>query len=141
MPSWGVPRPIDDIYTGSKAAQRGASLLTLDIVWRCLGDAGATPTRSTQLQVRGVVMTSRTRPNLLVSGPAGGGKSALLREMLASGQIDVAADFTAIHNALKSRRSACADGTFPVRDEFDILLQLAEATRHCHHNRGRSERV
>ena len=34
-------------------------------------------------------------PLILIEGPAGGGKSELLREMLAAGEIDVAADITA----------------------------------------------
>ena len=67
-------------------------------------------------------------PNLLLSGPAGAGKSTTARKARdeMSGPA-VIADFTAIHNALTMAQRG-PDGRFPDRTDRD-LLPLAETIR------------
>lgn len=60
----------------------------------------------------------------LVQGPAGGGKSAVLRELIASGEIEVAADVTTLWAALGLIERG-VDGKYPVRDGNDPALALA----------------
>ena len=62
---------------------------------------------------------------LLIEGPAGGGKSALLRELLAAGEIDVAADVTALWAATGGHERDPATGKYPVRSETDPALHTA----------------
>ena len=65
--------------------------------------------------------------SVLLSGPAGGGKSQLARELLRqSSEPTVAADFTAIANALLLQERG-PDGKFPIRPDF--ILPLAEFVR------------
>ena len=61
----------------------------------------------------------------LIEGPAGGGKSELLREMLAAGEIDVAADITALWAATGGHERDPATGKYPVRAETDPALHTA----------------
>ena len=66
-------------------------------------------------------------PNVLVSGPAGAGKSAVAKSMVAfAEEPTVLVDFQALHVALTGveRRS---DGTYPLRDER--LLPITEYVR------------
>lgn len=66
-------------------------------------------------------------PNVLVSGPAGAGKSAVAKTLVAlAEEPTVLVDFQAIHVALTGaeRRS---DGTYPLRDER--LLPITEYVR------------
>ena len=66
-------------------------------------------------------------PNTLVSGPAGAGKSAVAKTLVAlAEEPTVLVDFQAIHVALTGaeRRS---DGTYPLRDER--LLPITEYVR------------
>lgn len=66
-------------------------------------------------------------PNLLLSGPAGAGKSQLAREELAARDLPtVAADFQSIVVALLLLERG-ADGRYPIRPEW--VLPLAEYTR------------
>ena len=61
----------------------------------------------------------------LLEGPAGGGKSELLREMLAAGEIDVAADVTALWAATGGAERDPVTGKYPVRLETDPALATA----------------
>ena len=66
-------------------------------------------------------------PNILLSGPAGGGKSGLARELLrASTEPTVAADFQAIVAALLLQERG-PDGRYPLRPDY--VLPLAEYVR------------
>ena len=60
----------------------------------------------------------------LVAGPAGGGKSQLVAELLEAGEIDIAADTTAIWAAVGGHERG-PDGKYPVRDETDPALHTA----------------
>ena len=64
---------------------------------------------------------------LLVEGPAGAGKSALVDSMLAGGEIDVAADLTQLWAALRGMRRG-PDGRFPVRDDSDPAIRSGLAS-------------
>lgn len=61
----------------------------------------------------------------LIEGPAGGGKSELLRELLAAGEIDVAADVTALWAATGGAERDPVTGKYPVRAENDPALHTA----------------
>ena len=66
-------------------------------------------------------------PGILLSGPAGGGKSQLARDLLRQADNPtVAADFQAIVAALLLQERG-PDGKYPIRPEF--ILPLAEYTR------------
>ena len=66
-------------------------------------------------------------PDLLISGPAGAGKSALARQELdAAAGPTVAADFQAIVAALLLMQRG-PDGLYPIRPEW--VLPIAEYTR------------
>ncbi|MCY4360810.1 MAG: hypothetical protein OXE42_01295 [Gammaproteobacteria bacterium] len=62
---------------------------------------------------------------LLIEGPAGGGKSELLRELLAAGEIDLAADITELWAAVGGYERDPATGKYPVRRENDPALSAA----------------
>ena len=65
--------------------------------------------------------------NILLSGPAGAGKSALARRILAEADGPmIAADFQAIVAALLLQERG-ADGLYPIRPEW--VLPIAEYTR------------
>ena len=66
----------------------------------------------------------------LVEGPAGSGKSQIVNEMLASGELDVVADLTAIWAAVRGIERD-DDGRYPVRTDDDpaIASGLAAYTR------------
>ena len=61
----------------------------------------------------------------LLEGPSGAGKSELLREMLAAGEIDVAADITALWAATGGAERDPVTGKYPVRLENDPALATA----------------
>ena len=66
-------------------------------------------------------------PNVLISGPAGSGKSAVAKSMIAfAEEPTVLADFQAIHVALTGAERK-PDGTYPLRDER--LLPITEYVR------------
>ena len=60
----------------------------------------------------------------LVQGPAGGGKSAVTRDMLAAGEIQLLADVTALWAALTGAVRG-PDGKYPVRLPDDPGLRAA----------------
>lgn len=60
----------------------------------------------------------------LVEGPAGSGKSQLVREMLASGEADIQADATALWVALTGAERG-PDGKYPIRRADDRAIALA----------------
>ena len=69
-------------------------------------------------------------PNLLISGPAGSGKSQLARSELddADGPA-IIADFTSLFNAIRGIERG-PDGKFPVRTEADkVYLPIVEYLR------------
>lgn len=61
----------------------------------------------------------------LVQGPAGGGKSAVIRDMVQAGEVQVAADVTALWAALGLVQRDPETGRYPVRDEDDPALETA----------------
>lgn len=61
---------------------------------------------------------------VLVEGPAAGGKSQYVAEMLAAGEVDIQADVTALWVAL-SGAVRDATGRYPVRRDNDPALLLA----------------
>ena len=66
-------------------------------------------------------------PSILISGPAGAGKSAIARELLAASDVPaVAADFQSLVVALLLLERG-ADGRYPIRPEW--VLPLAEYLR------------
>ena len=68
-------------------------------------------------------------PNVLLSGPAGGGKSQAARDAAAAvAGPAVIADFSAIYNALKLAQRG-PDGKYPDRPTPDPLLPLTESIR------------
>ena len=62
----------------------------------------------------------------LLRGPAGAGKSAVTRRMLAAGEVDVVADFSALHAALTGAERD-GDGRLPEREWTDARIPLAMA--------------
>ena len=62
---------------------------------------------------------------LLIEGPAGGGKSDLLRELKAAGEVSIIADVTALWAATGGYERDPATGRYPVRDEADPALNTA----------------
>ena len=68
----------------------------------------------------------------LIEGPAGGGKSELLREMLAAGEIDVAADVTALWAATGGAERDPVTGKYPVRLETDPAPAYGPLPANCH---------
>ena len=67
--------------------------------------------------------------NVLLSGPAGAGKSQMARELLRTGKVDVVADFQAILTALMLLERG-KDGRYPQRDRAaEKLIPLAQAVR------------
>ena len=62
---------------------------------------------------------------ILVEGPAGGGKSQLIAAMLAAGEIDLAADVTALWAALSGAVRDPETGLYPPRSDDDAALQVA----------------
>lgn len=61
----------------------------------------------------------------LFEGPAGAGKSQLVREMLADGEIHVQADLTAIWAAINGYERNPETGLYPVRRDNDRTIGLA----------------
>ena len=70
-------------------------------------------------------------PLILIEGPAGGGKSELLRELLAAGEIDVAADVTALWAATGGAERDPVTGKFPIRLETDPVLTREPLPANC----------
>ena len=67
--------------------------------------------------------------NVLLTGPAGGGKSQAARELLRTGKADVAADFQSILASLLLLERG-QDGRYPARDRAaERLIPLAQAIR------------
>ena len=68
--------------------------------------------------------------NLLLTGPAGGGKSQAARELLRTGKVDVAADFQSILAALLLLERDPETGRYPPRDRAaERLIPLAQAIK------------
>ena len=68
--------------------------------------------------------------NIVLTGPAGSGKSQTARELLRSGKVDVAADFQSIGAALLLLERDPATGRYPPRDaRFEKIIPLAQAVR------------
>ena len=67
---------------------------------------------------------------LLIEGPAGGGKSQHLRNMLDDGALDVAIEFTPIWASLRGYRRG-ADGHYPVRLDDDRTAAIAGGMMHA----------
>ena len=61
----------------------------------------------------------------LVEGPAGGGKSGHVREMLAAGTVSLVADVTRLWAALGGHERDPVSGRYPVREDDDPALALA----------------
>lgn len=55
----------------------------------------------------------------LVEGPAGSGKSQIVREMLAAGEIDIVSDYTEIWSALRGIERDPETGRYPIRENDD----------------------
>ena len=68
--------------------------------------------------------------SILLSGPAGSGKSARARELLSQAtKPTIVADFTSLFNAVRLIERQ-PDGTFPVRTDRDnVYLPIAETMR------------
>ena len=64
----------------------------------------------------------------LVEGPAAGGKSQVVADMLQSGEVQVAADVTALWVAL-SGATRGPDGRYPVRSDDDPALHAARVVQ------------
>ena len=62
----------------------------------------------------------------LVEGPAGSGKSQIVAEMLAAGELDVVADLTAIWAALRGHERN-SEGRYPVRTDDDPAIRTGLA--------------
>ncbi len=58
---------------------------------------------------------------LLVEGPAGSGKSQLVNEMLANGELDIVADYTGLWVALRGVQRG-PDGRYPIREDSDPVV-------------------
>ena len=68
--------------------------------------------------------------NVLLTGPAGSGKSAAARELLRTGKVDVVADFQSILAALLLLERDPETGRFPPRDRAaERLIPLAQAIK------------
>ena len=68
--------------------------------------------------------------NVLLSGPAGAGKSQAARELLRTGKADVAADFQSILAALLLLERDPETGRYPPRDRAtERLIPLAQAIK------------
>ena len=65
----------------------------------------------------------------LVQGPAGGGKSAVVRDMLEAGEVQVAADVTALWAALSGARRDPETGRYPPRRPEDPALHAARVAQ------------
>ena len=66
--------------------------------------------------------------NVLLSGPAGAGKSQAARELLRAGKVDLAADFQSILAALLLLERDPVTGRYPQRDRAaERLIPLAAA--------------
>ena len=61
----------------------------------------------------------------LVEGPAGGGKSQHVREMLAAGVVSLVADVTRLWAALGGHERDPETGRYPIREDGDPALALA----------------
>ena len=61
----------------------------------------------------------------LIQGPAGGGKSAVSRDLLAAGEVEAVADVTALWAALSGAQRDPETGRYSVRDDEDPALGLA----------------
>ena len=59
---------------------------------------------------------------LLVEGPAGSGKSQVVSRMLAAGELDVVADYTALWAALRGIERD-NEGKYPVRTDADPAVR------------------
>ena len=68
--------------------------------------------------------------NVLLSGPAGAGKSQAARELLRTGKVDLVADFQSIGAALLLLERDPVTGRYPPRDaRFEKIIPLAQAIR------------
>ena len=68
--------------------------------------------------------------NVLLTGPAGSGKSAAARELLRTGKVDVVADFQSILSALLLLERDPETGRYPPRDRAaEKLIPLAAAIK------------
>ncbi len=56
---------------------------------------------------------------LLIEGPAGSGKSRVVREMLDSREVDIAVDMTALWAAIRGIERNPETGRYPIRDDED----------------------
>ena len=65
----------------------------------------------------------------LIEGPAGGGKSQYVAEMLAAGEISILSDVTALWAALGGYQRDPITGLYPVREDGDPALELALYTQ------------
>ena len=71
----------------------------------------------------------------LIEGPAGGGKSELARELIASGEVEVLADVTALWAAIAGVERG-PDGRYPIRLDDDPALGVALYTQGVVARRG-----
>ena len=55
----------------------------------------------------------------LIEGPAGSGKSQMVAEMLAAGELDIQADLTGMWVALRGVERDPATGRYPIRQDTD----------------------